>query len=157
MPDKRNPFPDDADRSEIWEMLVARDIDAFVNADWSMVAGDFVEAGFLGIHAHKSANPDDWTAAFPTLSEYRDEWLRQAQETAATKFAEPLSDAIHRATNLTRIDIVGDTAVAHKKFDGQVKLADGSVDTLNWQTLYYCRRGGDRWRIAGFTGYMAHK
>ncbi|HEY5819568.1 MAG TPA: hypothetical protein VIU14_14445 [Mesorhizobium sp.] len=152
-----NPFPADADRAQIWDMLVERDIAAFVAADWGMVADDFVETGFLGIHAHKSPNPDDWTADFPTLTEYRDEWLRQAAESADTAFAEPLGEAIHRATNLTRIDIVGDTAVAHKKFDGQVKLADGSLDTLNWQTLYYCRRVGARWKIAGFTGYMAHK
>jgi len=153
----QNPFPTDADRAQIWDMLVERDIAAFIAADWGMVADDFVEAGFLGIHAHKSPNPDDWTAAFPTLNDYREEWLRQAAESASTAFAEPLGDAIHRATDLTRIDIVRDTAVAHKKFDGQVKLADGSLDTLNWQTLYYCRKVGGRWKIAGFTGYMAHK
>jgi len=152
-----NPFPDDPDRSQIWEMLVERDIAAFVAADWNMVAGDFIEQGFLGIHAHRSRNPDEWTAAFPTLGQYRDEWLRQAEESANTKFAEPLAEAVHRATSLTQIDLDGDMAIAHKKFDGQVKLADGSVDTLNWQTLYYCRRDGGRWKIAGFTGYMAHK
>lgn len=153
----QNPFPNDPDRSQIWEMLVERDIDAFLAADWGMVADDFIADGFLGIHAHKSPNPDDWTAAFPVLDAYRDEWLRQADESAKTKYAEPLGDAIHRATDLTTIDITGDVAVAHKKFDGQVKLADGSVDTLNWQTLYYCRRAGGRWKISGFTGYMAHK
>ena len=43
----RNPFPPgDPDRHAIWNMLVARDIDAFVAADWSMVAGDFVRDGF---------------------------------------------------------------------------------------------------------------
>ena len=157
MPITPNPFADDADRAKIWEMLVERDIAAFVAADWGMVAGDFVEQGFLGIHAHKSPNPDAWTAAFPTLTEYRDEWLRQAKESADTKFAEPLAEAIHRATNLGQIDITGDTAIAHKKFDGTVKLADGSIDTLNWQTLYYCRKAAGRWKIAGFTGYMAYK
>lgn len=157
MPVGHNPFASDADRNQIWDMLVERDIAAFVAADWSMVAGDFIERGFLGVHAHKSPNPDEWTAAFPTLIQYRDEWLRQAQESAKTKFAEPLAEAIHRATSLTQIDISGDMAVAHKKFDGQVKLADGSVDVLNWQTLYYCRKDGGLWKIAGFTGYMAHK
>lgn len=157
MPITPNPFTADADRAQIWEMLVERDIAAFIAPDWGMVAGDFVEQGFLGIHAHKSPNPDDWTAAFPTLSEYRDEWLRQAHDSAKVEFAEPLAEAIHRATSLKQIDITGDTAVAHKKFDGTVKLADGSVDTLNWQTLYYCRKVEGRWKIAGFTGYMAHK
>lgn len=157
MPIGTNPFPNDPDRNQIWDMLVERDIAAFVGQDWGMVAGDFVEQGFLGIHAHKSRNPDQWTAAFPTLTEYKDEWLRQAKESAATQFAEPLAEAIHRATSLMQIDIAGDVAVAHKKFDGQVKLAGGSVDVLNWQTLYYCRKADGRWKIAGFTGYMAHK
>ena len=152
-----NPFAGDRDRHEIWEMLVSRDIAAFVTADWRMVADDFIAPGFLGIHAHRSANPDEWTAAFPTLDAYRTEWLRQAAETAATTFAEPLGPAIHRATNLDMIEISGETAVAHKKFDGSIKLADGSADVLNWQTLYFCRRDGGRWKISSFVGYMAYR
>lgn len=152
-----NPFAGDADRAQIWEMLVRRDIAAFVAQDWSMVAGDFDESRFLGIHAHNSANPDDWNAAFPALSVYRDEWLRQAAETAATEYAEPLADGIHRATRLTEIDITGDVAIARKKFDGTIRRADGSDDVLNWQTLYFCRKVGDRWKITGFVGYMKYR
>jgi hypothetical protein len=37
-----NPSPNDPDRGAIWTMLVERDIDAFVKADWSMVDVDFV-------------------------------------------------------------------------------------------------------------------
>lgn len=151
-----NPFSTDLDRGAIWEMLVARDIAAFVAADWAMVAGDFIEAGFAGLHAHKSRNPDDWTLAFPDLATYRDEWLRQAAESARTTYAEDLSTGIHRATRLQQIDITGDAAVAHKKFDGQIGLANGTKDRLNWQTLYMCRREAGRWKIAGFVGYMAH-
>jgi hypothetical protein len=152
-----NPFGNDVDRHAIWEMLVERDIAAFVAADWSMVADDFDEKRFLGIHAHKSPNPDEWTAAFPTLADYRTEWLRQAAETAATKFAEPLADGIHRATNLTEIDITGDVALARKKFDGRIAKADGSFDMLNWQTLYFCRKVERRWKITGFVGYMRYR
>lgn len=152
-----NPFAGDADRTQIWEMLVRRDITAFVARDWSMVADDFDEQRFLGIHAHNSADPDDWNAAFPTLAVYRDEWLRQAAETAATEFAEPLADGIFRATRLSEIDITGDVAVARKKFDGTIRRADGSDDVLNWQTLYFCRRAGERWKITGFVGYMKNR
>jgi hypothetical protein len=151
-----NPFAGDADRAAIWEMLVRRDIAAFVGQDWSMVAGDFDEQRFLGIHAHNAANPDAWTAAFPTLAVYRDEWLRQAAETAATQYAEPLADGIFRATKLAEIDITGDIAVARKKFDGTIRRADGSDDVLNWQTLYFCRKADGRWRITGFIGYMKY-
>jgi hypothetical protein len=152
-----NPFAGDKDREQIWEMLVRRDIEAFVSQDWSMVADDFDEARFLGIHAHGETDPDNWDAAFPTLAAYRDEWLRQSADSAATDYAEPLAAGIFRATDLSVIDITGDVAVARKKFDGTIAKADGSLDRLNWQTLYFCRRDGERWKITGFVGYMAYR
>lgn len=151
-----NPFAGDKDREQIWEMLVLRDIEAFVAQDWSLVADDFDEVRFLGIHAHGEQNPDKWDAAFPALSVYRDEWLRQAATSAATDYAEPLADGIFRATNLNIIDITGDIAVARKKFNGTIAKQDGSVDRLHWQTLYFCRYDGIRWKITGFVGYMAY-
>ena len=151
-----NPFEKDADRHAIWEMLVARDIRAFVNADWNLVADDFVASGFVGVQASKSANPDLWSVGFPNLETYKTEWLRQAQETAATPFAEDLEAAIHAATRLDQIDFNGDMAMAHKKFDGSIKRQDGSCDELHWQTLYLCRKELGRWKIAGFVGYMAY-
>jgi hypothetical protein len=150
-----NPFPPgDPDRHAIWTMLVTRDIDAFLAADWSMVEDDFERAGFIGVHAYKSDNPDTWRVAFPTLEAYRDEWLRQAAATAAVRYAEPLRAALFRATNLRDIEVAGEVAVAHKKFDGAVARADGGHDTLNWQTLYFCGRRGGRWKLTGFVGYM---
>ena len=80
----QNPFsPADADRHAIWQMLVPRDIDAFVSADWNAVAGDFVSANFNGISGNFQPDPQGYTLAFPTLDAYRTEWLRQAQEFAA--------------------------------------------------------------------------
>jgi hypothetical protein len=150
-----NPFPEgDPDRRAIWTMLVSRDIDAFLAADWSMVEDDFERIGFIGIHAYKSENPDSWRVAFPTLEAYRDEWLRQAAATAKVRYAEPLRAALFRATNLRDIDVSGDVAMAHKKFDGTIARADGGQDTLNWQTLYFCRRRNGRWKLTGFVGYM---
>ncbi|KAB2730464.1 hypothetical protein [Brucella intermedia] len=152
-----NPFAGDRDREQIWEMLVRRDIEAFVSQDWSLVADDFDEVRFLGIHAHNDRNPDKWDAGFPTLASYRDEWLRQAAESAAVEYAESLAEGIFRATDLSVIDITGDVALARKKFDGTIARKDGSVDRLNWQTLYFCRREKARWKITGFVGYMAYR
>jgi hypothetical protein len=150
-----NPFPEgDPDRHAIWTMLVMRDIDAFLAADWSMVEDDFEGIGFIGIHAYKSENPDTWRIAFPTLEAYRDEWLRQAAASAKVQYAEPLRDALFRATNLRDIGVAGDVAMAHKKFDGTILRSDGGRDTLNWQTLYFCRRRNGRWKLTGFVGYM---
>lgn len=150
-----NPFVGvDSARSDIWDMLVARDIKAFVDADWSIVADDFVEEGFFGIDAAKSSAQDDWRLKYPSLEQYRDEWLSQAKETQTLADPEEALKGIHAATRLADIDVSGDVAVAHKKFDGHVVLRDGSIDRLNWQTLYNCRRVDGRWKIASFVGYM---
>ena len=149
-----NPFPDDPDRGAIWEMLVPRDIDAYVGQNWSMVDGDFVREGFLGISGGGSDNPDAWKIAFPTLEAYRDEWLRQAAEGAAVKYAENPRAAIFRATTLRDIEINGAIAAVHKKFDGSIARADGGKDVLNWQTLYFCRKVAGVWKLAGFIGYL---
>lgn len=153
----KNPFPEgDPDRHALWEMLVNRDIEAFLASDWSMVNDDFVAESFFGMHAHFLPNADSWRLQFPDLESYRDEWLRQAEETARVEFAEPLRDALFRITNMRDIDVSGDRAILHKKFDGSIARADGTSDKLNWQTLYFCRRVGGTWKIAGFVGYMPH-
>lgn len=154
---EKNPFPEgDPDRHFLWEMLVRRDIEAFVSQDWSMVEDDFAPDSFFGIHAHFLSDADSWRLQFPTLASYRDEWLRQARDAAATKFAEPLRDAMFRITNMRDIDVDGDKAVLHKKFNGSVAKADGSADKLKWQTLYFCTKVGERWKITGFVGYLPH-
>ncbi|MGR9243510.1 hypothetical protein ACU8OH_32520 (plasmid) [Rhizobium leguminosarum] len=150
----KNPFPSDSARHAIWEMLVPRDIDAFLAADWSMVAGDFVEEGFIGIDGRKEVSPDKWRLAFPTLSAYRQEWLRQAQDFAQQSFAEDARTAIFTTTTLEDIEIEGDMALVRKKFDGGISKPDGTRDVMHWQTLYYCRLHQGRWKISGFTGYL---
>jgi hypothetical protein len=151
----QNPFPKtDFARHSIWEMLVPRDIDAFLSADWSIVADDFVEEGFIGINGNKSPNPDDWRLTFPTLAAYRDEWLRQARDFAEQSFSDDPRTAIFTTTTLEEIEVVGEMALVRKKFDGSIRKSDGSVDIMKWQTLYYCRLHGGRWKISGFTGYL---
>lgn len=148
-----NPFPNDPDRRAIWTMLVERDIEAFVTQNWNLVDGDFVREGFLGIDAGKSDNPDSWRIGFPTLEAYRDEWLRQAAEGAKVEYAEDQRTGIFRATTLQHIEINGEIGVAHKKFDGTIAKADGTMDVLNWQTLYFVRKVGGVWKLTGFIGY----
>lgn len=156
-----NPFPvDDPDRRVIWDMLVTRDIDAFVDADWTAVAGDFIESNFTGVSGNFQSDPDGYELAFPALADYRDRWLDQARTFRASRdageFAGDPRDAIYHATRLETIEITGDAAMVRKKFDGGIRRADGSVDRMNWQTLYICRRDDGRWKIAGFVGYLPH-
>ncbi len=150
-----NPFPkSDPDRHAIWEMLVDRDITAFLAADWSMVENDFAEDRFMGVHGHNKTNPDHWRLAFPSLEQYGAEWLRQAQDFQKQSFSDDPRTAIFSATVLRDIEINGDRAIVHKKFDGSITKSDGSKDILNWQTVYYCHRIGGSWKIAGFNGYL---
>ncbi|KJZ18481.1 hypothetical protein [Loktanella sp. S4079] len=157
----KNPFPEnDADRREIWEMLVPRDIDAFVSADWTAVADDFVAENFTGMSGHFQGDPDKYSLAYPTLAAYRDDWLRQAQDfveqrDAGAYLGDP-RDGIYRATRLEEIELNGDTALVRKKFDGHLPRRDGTAERMNWQTLYWCRWHDGRWKIAGFVGYLPH-
>jgi len=147
-----NPFADDPDRSAIWEMLVRRDIDAYLAADWDAVNDDFIVEGFIGIQGNGSGNADMWTLGFPSLADYKAGWLGGTIE--EKDFAEALRPALFRVTELNHIEINGDMALAHKKFDGAVARADGTDMVLNWQSLYYLRRIGGVWKIFGFTGYL---
>jgi len=151
-----NPFPNDNDRQQIWEMLVERDIIAFCKVDWAMVADDFIEENFMGIDARKLNNPDGWRMHFAVLGEYKDEWLEQAKSFANTDWASDPEEGIYESTTLRDIDIKGDSALIHKKFDGHLTKKDGSIETMNWQTLYRCRKINNQWKIAGFTGYMPY-
>lgn len=154
MPD---PFASDPDRGPIWEMLMTRDFAAFAARDWSMIEGDFLPDRFLGVHGRFSADPSDWRPDFPTLGSYRDEWLRQAEASAATAYAEPLVQALLKVVSVPRIDVLGDRAVLHKVFDGSLRRQDGTRERLDWLTLYFCHSVEGRWRIAGFVGYIGRR
>ena len=152
-----NPFLNsDPDRKAIWDMLVDRDIQAFYTANWQMVADDFIAEGFMGINGNHKSDPDQWILTFPNLEAYREEWIKQAEIFKTTDWQNDPLEALFNLTNLSDIDINHDTAVAHKKFKGDVVKADGTKEHLNWQTLYRCRKINGRWKIAGFTGYLPY-
>ena len=152
MSEPRNPFPSvDADRHAIWEMLVRRDTDFFLTSDWSLVAADYVDDGFLGIDAGLSLDPAGWRPAYPTVELYRDAAI--AGRWDPTTFSEPLRPAWLACQSLSRIDIAGDAALAHKHIDGQIARADGPL-VLQWRSVFNLRRVNGTWKIAGFTGYL---
>ena len=154
MPDT-NPFaPDDADRRAIWDMLVQRDIRAFVAGDWDAHFADFAPDGFFGIDGQFSDDPDSWRATFADIARYREAWLAGSAELAGRIDPTNLERALFALTTLREIEIVDDFAMARKKFYGTIPLAGAEPAVLRWQTLYFCRRIADRWRIAGFLGYL---
>ncbi len=146
----KNPFPiGDPDRHAIWNRLVAREIEAFAAADWSRIAGDFLEEAFSGIDAGRRDNPDSWELAYPDLDTYRSEWERQAEAFRSRYAGENPAVALHGLTSLRDIDVRGDAALARRKTDGRIPLRGGGDEWLRWQTLYRCRRVGDAWKICG--------
>lgn len=144
-----NPFfPTDKDRWQIWEMLVSRDREAFLRQDWSVVQGDFVQKGFVGIDAGGSFDPVQWQIVFPDLDAYKHEWMRQAEQYKADP------RLLQEGMEMDLIEIQGDVALAHKHFSKALRRETGRRVLLGWQTLYQCRREGERWKITGFTGYL---
>jgi hypothetical protein len=149
----RNPFLEsDQDRYAIWEFMVRKDIDAYLAKDWLQVCDDFIADGFVGVQANGSGDPDRWTLGFPGLDVYRASWL--AGTIDQQDFAEELRPALFRCTSLTDIEIKGDRAMAHKKFDGAIALRKGGCQEFKWQSVALLRRQPDRWRVAAFVGYL---
>lgn len=152
-----NPFDrqTDADRHCLWRRLVAADCEAFALGDWSMIESDFDPEAFEGVRCFHSTNPDDWKVVFPDLASYRDSWLAAAEQFRQKRFVD-LShvEALLARTQLNEIEINGDRAMAHKKFFGEVELADGSTLADRRQTLYRLHRRGSSWKIVGFFGQL---
>ena len=151
-----NPFErTDHDRSAIWEMLMRRDFEAFVTGNWSMIVGDFWPETFCGVDARKDANPDNWRITYPSLDSYRDEWLRQVREFASIELkGTTVRDFLYASCRLTDIEIAGERALAHKKFNGQAIASSGGEVVLRFQSLYQLARSDKRWVITGFVGYL---
>jgi enamine deaminase RidA (YjgF/YER057c/UK114 family) len=137
-------------------MLVERDVKAFVGQDWSIIQDDFIEEGFMGIDGRNLSNPDSWLLNFPSLDSYKQHWLNQAAEFNKSEFISDPETSLVEATTLRDIEIVDNSALGHKKFDGKLVKKTGEIVSLNWQTLYRCRKIGNSWKIAGFTGFLPH-
>jgi hypothetical protein len=150
-----NPFAQaEVERHAIWEMLVRKDIDGFVAGDWSLFADSFTCDGFAGLDAKGSLDPADWTLAFPTVESYRDRWLADARRSAATNYAESRREALYRATKMRDIRVESATATARKTFNDAIALADGGVERLNWQSIFFCSKHEGSWKITGFVGFL---
>ena len=151
-----NPFPwADPERRGLWEMLVQRDFVSFLAVDWSPMEADFWAEGFCGIDARGSADPARWTIAYPTVESYRDEWLRQARQFQRHEFhGIDKLDFLYASSRLDRIEIVGDRALAHKKFDGAATTVGGQEVVLRFQSIFHLTRIEGFWKIAGFVGYL---
>lgn len=141
----------EADTAAITTALVERDIAAFVARDWSRVAGDFDEESFVGYRG--AAGSVEWVLAYPSLTAYRDDWLRQAAELTSTHGPD-LEEQLLAAQRVTTVQVVEGRALATKVFDGTL-TGPGGTTPLDWVTQYFLRRvESGRWLITGFVGYL---
>jgi hypothetical protein len=152
-----NPFDptSEPDRHALWDRLVRADSEAFVAGDWMAIEEDFDAAAFEGVRCGESPDPADWHITFPTLASYRDNWLDLSRQFVARQFVGLTHrQAIFARTHLTRIEIVGNRALCHKQFFGDLPLADGTVLSGRRQTLYRAHRQNGQWKVVGFFGQL---
>lgn len=143
-----------SDHVAIWEMLVLRDVKAFVANDWSQVEHDFVAKKFYGINARFSQDPLIWTLEFPNLLDYQNVWSKQSLDSKKKFYSESLENGLLRSSSIEKITIKDGKAAVWKKLDGSLSLANGLKETLQWITVYFCELIHSNWKITGFIGYL---
>jgi hypothetical protein len=152
-----NPFEGDTDpdRHALWDMLVERDAEGYCAGDWNRVAEDFDRESFEGVMACGSSDPADWKITYPSLDEYRDDWLKGAQEYGSMPLVR-LShrDLLYSMMTLDSIEIRGDIALCTKRFVADEPLRNGGRYRVACQTVYRVRRLRGRWKIVGFIGEL---
>ncbi len=141
------------DRIAISDMLLWRDVSAFVRGDWEAVESDFDPAVFVG-YAGRDGDGLPWQIAYPTLEHYRDDWLEQSRSMRAGGYPD-LERQLLQVQRLASIEVNGQHALVHKVFDGELH-GPSSTLSLNWHTYYFLRRGEAplAWLITGFAGYL---
>lgn len=143
------------DHHALWEILVARDSDAFAACNWSICEGDFARTRFDGISANGFLDPLKWTLQYPTLDSYRDDWLRMAEEYWHVPFADiSHRDFLYFMQTFARVDLADDRAVVWKQFRAEALLTSGERHRARGQSVYRLHRIDGRWLIVGFVGYL---
>lgn len=152
-----NPYAvSDSDRHALWERVVRQDIDCFLHQDWHRFADCFTTGTFTGLHAGGQTDPARWTLAFPTVADYQQAWLADARQSAQTDYAESRREALYRAVVSTDITLAGEQAIFRKVFDGEIQLAQGGYEKLQWQSVFFCARAQGEWKMTGFVGYLPY-
>ena len=102
----------------LWQVLIFNDFVAFCSKDWDLIADDFIEAGFFGIDGKRSTNKMEWSLTYDSLSAYKKDWIAQSKDFNKKTFLEDPLDVLFKTTKLTKIEIVGNSALVHKEFNG---------------------------------------
>lgn len=149
-----NPYAQDSKQHPIWEMCVRRDLDGFLAANWTICEGDFISEGFMGWDGCHSANPLEWLATYPNLESYKIAWLKGALDFKKNNIPSDIREQLYALVSLVRIELGEESGLVHKKFSGQIKFKDKSMQSFNWQSIFLLRKTNGTWRQAGFIGYL---
>ncbi len=155
-PFSNNPHKD-ADRREIWNILMTEDFEGYCSGDFSKCKTRFDE-DFCGYNGNQSLNPKDWKVDFPTLEPYEKIWVHSAKNDVPKNQPKEgtLIEFFDRSVRLDQILIGGDRAAAHKTFFGSTPLKNGGEYKIAWQTMYFLRKRKDGWKITGFVGFLPY-
>lgn len=152
-----NPFDRrvEPDHHELWEILIARDADAFAAEDWSICADDFAADRFDGISGHGSLDPVRWSLQYTTVNSYRDDWLRMACEFKSLQLQlHGHRELLYRMQTFAKVEISNGRAVVWKQFRASEPLTSGSRYEISAQSVYRLHKCDGRWLIVGFVGYL---
>lgn len=145
----------DADRHALWTILVARDSDAFVAADWDLCDDDFAHGRFEGISANGELDPIKWSLRYPTVESYRDDWLQMADRFLSTEFAATTHrELLYKMQTFAKVEIADGRAIVWKQFWADEPLANGERYKISAQSVYRLQRIAGSWKIVGFVGYL---
>ncbi len=143
----KNPFPNDPERNAIWELIVPRQLDAFLQQDFAAVRATLVP-GFYSINAGGAPHAESWRFQANDLAAYQQQWEAQAAAFAGLKWAEEVRPALFRCTFLQHIDVQGDRALAVKRLAGSILQADGTTVARQCLTLCSCVKLNGVWKLA---------
>lgn len=152
-----NPFDArvDADRHALWNILIARDSDAFAAVNWTLCDGDFAHDRFEGISANGSFDPIAWTLRYPTVESYRDDWLRMAERFLTVPLAAtPHRELLYRMQSFAKVEIAAGRAIVWKQFWADEPLTNGERYLISAQSVYRLLHIDGAWKIVGFVGYL---
>jgi hypothetical protein len=145
----------DADRHALWDILIARDSDAFIAADWSVCDDDFAHGRFEGLSANGAIDPTQWTLRYPTVESYRDDWLQMADQFRAMPLvAIPHRELLYRMQSFAKVEIANGRAIVWKQFWADEPLTNGERYQISAQSVYRLQRIVGAWKIVGFIGYL---
>ena len=142
------------EEKSIWQVLMYNDFVAFCTQDWSIIADDFIKENFFGIDGKLSSNKMNWSLTYNSLEAYQKDWIQQSIDFNKKTFLENPLDVLFKTTKLSKIEIIDNSALVHKEFNGTFLLKDEKPIELNWISLFVLRKVNENWKIASFTGYL---